>query len=51
MSFYELIAGYPWLTKRIVRVMNPAASLPRWNCVNGKGLTPAQMPGWCRYTD
>jgi Zn-dependent protease with chaperone function/type II secretory pathway pseudopilin PulG len=31
MSFHELIAGYPWLTKRAARVMNPEAPLPRRN--------------------
>lgn len=31
MSFHELIAGYPWLTKRTVRVMNPEAPMPRRN--------------------
>jgi Zn-dependent protease with chaperone function/Tfp pilus assembly major pilin PilA len=31
MSFHELIAGYPWLTKRTARVMNPDAPLPRRN--------------------
>ncbi len=31
MSFHELVAGYPWLTKRFARVMNPAAPLPRRN--------------------
>lgn len=28
MSFHELTAAYPWLTKRVARVMNPAAKLP-----------------------
>jgi Zn-dependent protease with chaperone function/type II secretory pathway pseudopilin PulG len=31
MSFHELIAGYPWLTKRAARIMNVAAPLPRRN--------------------
>jgi Zn-dependent protease with chaperone function/type II secretory pathway pseudopilin PulG len=31
MSFHELTAGYPWLTKRVARVMNPNAALPRRN--------------------
>ncbi|MDR0770131.1 MAG: M48 family metalloprotease [Burkholderiales bacterium] len=31
MSFHELIAGYPWLTKRIARVMDTQAPLPRRN--------------------
>src|SRR5690606_20594287 len=31
MSFHELISGYPWLTKRAARVMNPDAPLPRRN--------------------
>jgi Zn-dependent protease with chaperone function/type II secretory pathway pseudopilin PulG len=29
MSFHELIGGYPWLTKRAVRVMDAEAALPR----------------------
>lgn len=28
MSFHELTAAYPWLTKRVARVMNPAVKLP-----------------------
>ena len=31
MSFHELIAGYPWLTKRAARVMNLKAAMPRRN--------------------
>src|SRR5205814_7232300 len=31
MSFHELIAGYPWLTKRAARVLNPGAPLPSRN--------------------
>lgn len=31
MSFHELLSGYPWLTKRVARVMNPDAPLPRRN--------------------
>lgn len=31
MSFHELTAGYPWLTKRAARVMDPAAPLPKRN--------------------
>jgi len=31
MSFHELVAGYPWLTKRFARVMDTAAPLPRRN--------------------
>ena len=31
MSFHELINGYPWLTKRTARVLDPAAPLPRRN--------------------
>lgn len=31
MSFHELIAGYPWLTKRAARVMNTEASIPQRN--------------------
>lgn len=31
MSFHELIAGYPWLTKRTARVMDTKAPMPRRN--------------------
>lgn len=31
MSFHELTAGYPWLTKRVARVMDGAEPLPRRN--------------------
>ena len=31
MSFHELISGYPWLTKRAARVVNPEGSLPARN--------------------
>lgn len=31
MSFHELIAGYPWLTKRAARVMNTEAEMPPRN--------------------
>jgi Zn-dependent protease with chaperone function len=31
MSFHELTAGYPWLTKRTARVMNPDAPAARRN--------------------
>lgn len=31
MSFHELTAGYPWLTKRAARVMDPDAPMPRRN--------------------
>jgi Zn-dependent protease with chaperone function/type II secretory pathway pseudopilin PulG len=31
MSFHELIAGYPWLTKRAARVMNTGTHLPKRN--------------------
>lgn len=31
MSFHELIAGYPWLTKRLSRVIDPGAPLPSRN--------------------
>jgi Zn-dependent protease with chaperone function/type II secretory pathway pseudopilin PulG len=31
MSFHELTAGYPWLTKRVARVMNTKAPMPRRN--------------------
>jgi Zn-dependent protease with chaperone function len=29
MSYHELTGGYPWLTKRVARVLDPAAALPR----------------------
>jgi Zn-dependent protease with chaperone function/type II secretory pathway pseudopilin PulG len=31
MSFHELVAGYPWLTKRAARVMNTEAPMPGRN--------------------
>jgi len=31
MSFHELINGYPWMTKRTARVLDPAAAVPRRN--------------------
>ncbi len=31
MSFHELTAGYPWLTKRAARVMNTDAPMPQRN--------------------
>lgn len=31
MSFHELVAGYPWLTKRAARVVDPNAPMPRRN--------------------
>lgn len=31
MSFHELIAGYPWLTKRVSRVIDAGAALPSRN--------------------
>ena len=31
MSFHELTNGYPWLTKRTARVLDPAAPVPRRN--------------------
>jgi Zn-dependent protease with chaperone function len=31
MSFHELVAGYPWLTKRFARVMDTNAVAPRRN--------------------
>jgi len=31
MSFHELTAGYPWLTKRAARVMDTEMSMPRRN--------------------
>ncbi len=30
-SFHELVGGYPWLTKRVARVIEPAAAVPRRN--------------------
>lgn len=33
MSFHELIAGYPWLTKRTARVMDTKAKMPRRNAL------------------
>ncbi len=29
MSFHELTSGYPWITKRVVRVMDPQGEVPR----------------------
>nr|WP_246294890.1 M48 family metallopeptidase [Schlegelella koreensis] len=29
MSYHELVGGYPWLCKRVVRVLDPEAPLPR----------------------
>jgi Zn-dependent protease with chaperone function/type II secretory pathway pseudopilin PulG len=31
MSFHELIAGYPWLTKRATRILHPEDQVPRRN--------------------
>lgn len=31
MSFHELIAGYPWLTKRAARVVNAGTRMPKRN--------------------
>jgi len=31
MSFHELTAGYPWLTKRVARVVGADAAIPRRN--------------------
>jgi len=31
MSFHELTGAYPWLTKRVARVMNTDAAMPRRN--------------------
>jgi len=31
MSFHELLAGYPWITKRVARVMDTNAPMPRRN--------------------
>jgi Zn-dependent protease with chaperone function/type II secretory pathway pseudopilin PulG len=31
MSFHELTAGYPWLSKRVARVMNTQGAMPRRN--------------------
>lgn len=30
-SFHELVAGYPWLTKRVARAIDPQAKLPSRN--------------------
>lgn len=34
MSFHELTAAYPWLTKRAARVLNPDAKLPQRNALS-----------------
>ena len=31
MSFHELTAGYPWLTKRVARVLDDESAMPRRN--------------------
>jgi len=31
MSFHELISGYPWIAKRVTRVVDPTAKEPRRN--------------------
>ena len=31
MSYHELTGGYPWLTKRVARVLHPDAAMPRRN--------------------
>lgn len=31
MSYHELTGGYPWLTKRVARVLHPDAALPSRN--------------------
>ena len=31
MSYHELTGGYPWLTKRVARVLHPEAALPSRN--------------------
>jgi hypothetical protein len=31
MSFHELLGSYPWLTKRVARVVKPESELPRRN--------------------
>jgi Zn-dependent protease with chaperone function len=31
MSFHELISGYPWITKRVTRVVDPASKEPTRN--------------------
>lgn len=31
MSFHELVSGYAWVTKRVARVLDPAAAMPRRN--------------------
>jgi Zn-dependent protease with chaperone function len=40
MSFHELVAGYPWLTKRAARVVDPNAPLPKRN---GLAYLPAMF--------
>ncbi len=35
MSFHELTGGYPWLTKRAARVLDPAAPMPRRSAFAG----------------
>ena len=31
MSYHELVGGYPWLTKRVARVLEPDAEMPARN--------------------
>lgn len=40
MSFHELVAGYPWLTKRAARMMGPKAPMPQRN---GLAYLPAMF--------
>jgi type II secretory pathway pseudopilin PulG len=40
MSFHELISGYPWLSKRALRILNPAAGEP---ARNGLAYLPAAL--------
>ncbi|QHC36490.1 M48 family metallopeptidase [Komagataeibacter xylinus] len=42
MSFHELTGGYPWLTKRVARVMEHKPSLPRRN--RWAGVLAAMVP-------
>ena len=42
MSFHELINGYPWMTKRTARVLDPAAAVPARN--GSPGCSPCSCP-------
>ena len=47
MSYHELTGGYPWLTKRVARVLHPEAALPKRNVFAGvlAAFTPYVGPG------